>query len=200
MRRISTTVVALVGEPARACLEGLGRAANIRTVPTDPEASPLERATAAWQTATGSHRPYLVHDADPLAAVADAWVRRFDEQAPAGELEVAVAETLGRWRAGAVELPDYYLVLDVEGWQATRRHWYPGGAAPGRAQPGAAGAGHRRGRARAPGRPRGRPLVAGHGPAARRDRPGRPGSPLTRQILASRRNRGMQAGRQTGYL
>jgi hypothetical protein len=138
MRRISTTVVALVGEPARACLVGLGRAANIRTVPTDPEASPLERATVAWQTATGSHRPYLLHDADPLAAVADAWVRRFDEQAPAGELEVAVAETLGRWRAGAVELPDYYLVLDVEGWQATRRHWYLGvlhRAAPSRVQP-----------------------------------------------------------------
>jgi hypothetical protein len=138
MRRISTTVVALVGEPARACLEGLERAANVRAVPTDPEAAPLERATAAWQVAAGSHRPYLVHDADPLAAVADAWVRRFDEQAPAGELEVAVAETLRRWRAGTVELPDYYLVLDADAWQATRRHWYLGvlhRAAPSRVLP-----------------------------------------------------------------
>jgi hypothetical protein len=37
--------------------------------------------------------PYLVHDADPLALVADAWVRRYDQQGPAGELEVAVRDT-----------------------------------------------------------------------------------------------------------
>ena len=79
-----------------------------------------------------------MHDADPLAAVADAWVRRFDEQGPVGELEVAVAETLARWRVGSIELPDYYLVLDAEAWGATRRHWYLGvlhQAAPARVIP-----------------------------------------------------------------
>jgi hypothetical protein len=33
---------------------------------------------------------------------------------PTGELEVAVAETLQRWRARAIELPDYDLVLNPE--------------------------------------------------------------------------------------
>ncbi|MDF2742604.1 MAG: hypothetical protein K0S88_3974, partial [Actinomycetia bacterium] len=70
--------------------------------------------------------PYLVHDADPLALVADAWTRRFDEQGPAGELEVAVADTLARWRSRAIELPDYYLVPDAESLPTTRRHWYLG--------------------------------------------------------------------------
>ena len=54
------------------------------------------------------------------------------------ELEVAVAETLARWRVGSIELPDYYLVLDAESWTATRRHWYLGvlhTAAPARVVP-----------------------------------------------------------------
>ena len=109
------------------------------------------RSTARWRDVGGGdapHTPYLVHDADPLAAVADAWVRYYDEQGPIGELEVAVAETLARWRVGSIELPDYYLVLDAESWGATRRHWYLGvlhGAAPAR---GGAGARSRRRRAR----------------------------------------------------
>jgi len=72
------------------------------------------------------HAPYLVHDADALGVVADAWVRRFDQQGPVGELEVAVSETLARWRADTIDLPDYYLVLDSDSWDATRRHWYLG--------------------------------------------------------------------------
>jgi hypothetical protein len=60
-----------------------------------------------------------------LALVADAWVRRFDEQGPAGELEVAVRDTLVRWRARTIELPDY-IVLDPGSWGVTRRHWYLG--------------------------------------------------------------------------
>jgi hypothetical protein len=138
MQRVSTTVIGLVGEQARVCAQGLRRAPNIRVELPDPGAAPLERAAAAWQAATGTHLPYLVHDADPLALVADAWVRRYDEQGPAGELEVAVGETLARWRAGTIELPDYYLVLDSESWGATRRHWFLGmlhRAAPNRVVP-----------------------------------------------------------------
>ena len=70
MQRISTTVIALVGEQARACAKGLGGAANIRVELPDPAAPPLERAAAAWQAATSTQAPYLVHDADPLALVA----------------------------------------------------------------------------------------------------------------------------------
>jgi hypothetical protein len=126
MQRISTTVVGLVGEQARACAEGLKRAANIRVELPDPEAPPLERAVAAWQAATRTRAPYLVHDADPLALVVDAWVRRYDQQGPVGELEVAMRETVDRWRSRAIELPDYYLLLDPGSWSATRRHWYLG--------------------------------------------------------------------------
>jgi hypothetical protein len=126
MQRISTTVIGLVGEEARACAGGLRRASNIRVELPDPAAPSLERAAAAWQAATSTQLPYLVHDADPLALVADAWVRWFDEQGPAGELEVAVGETVARWRAKAIELPDYYLLLDPGSWGATRRHWYLG--------------------------------------------------------------------------
>jgi hypothetical protein len=138
VQRISTTVIALVGDQARACAEGLSRAANIRVELPDPAAPPLDRAVAAWQAATGTQAPYLVHDADPLALVADAWVRRFDQQGPAGELEVAVRDTVSRWRTRAIDLPDYYIMLDPGSWGPTRRHWYLGllhRAAPSRVVP-----------------------------------------------------------------
>jgi len=126
MQGITTTVIGLVGEQARACGQALQRAPNIRVELPDPAAPPLERAVAAWQAATSAHGPYLVHDADPLDLVADAWVRRYDQQGPAGELEVALRETLARWRARTIELPDYYLLLDPQSWGETRRHWYLG--------------------------------------------------------------------------
>jgi len=125
-RRTSTTVVAAVGEHARACVERLHRWGNVATLIPDPDAPALDRAVEAWNAATRIHTPYFVHDADPLATAAAAWVRRFDEQGPVGELEVAVADTVARWRAGSIELPDYYLVLDAETWSPTRRHWYLG--------------------------------------------------------------------------
>lgn len=140
MQRVATTVVAVVGaaRAPRACVERLAGAANVRTVLPDPDAPPLDRAVDAWSAAAGAHVPYLVHDADPLEAVADAWVRRFDGAGPVGELEVAVAETLTRWRTGSFELPDYYVVVDPDALGPTRRHWYLGllhGRAPGRVVP-----------------------------------------------------------------
>jgi hypothetical protein len=139
-RRTSTTVIAVVGEDAtaRAATERLGRGANVGWTVPEPGDAPLDRAVAAWGLASRAHAPYFVHDADPLRAVADAWVRLYDEQAPRGELELAVADALARWRPGSIELPDYYLVLDAEAWGPTRRHWYLGvlhGAAPARVVP-----------------------------------------------------------------
>jgi hypothetical protein len=137
-QRTGTTVVAVVGDDASECVRRLGDAVNVVPVSVASDDPPLDRAVATWAEATRAHTPYLVHDADPLAAVADAWVRHFDEQGPIGELEVAVAETLARWRVGSIELPDYYLVLDAERWEATRRHWYLGvlhRAAPARVVP-----------------------------------------------------------------
>jgi hypothetical protein len=125
MQRLSTTVVAVVGG-SQEVVAGVKGAANVRTLPTSRDEPALQRAVAAWGQAARVTAPYSVHDADPLAAVAEAWVRRFDELAPAGELEVAVSETLTRWRAGSMDLPDYYLLVDPEGWTPTRRHWYLG--------------------------------------------------------------------------
>jgi hypothetical protein len=137
-QRTGTTVVAVVGDAASDCVARLGLAANVVPLSVDHDDPPLDRAVATWDQAARSHSPYFVHDADPLASVADAWVRHFDEHGPIGELEVAVAETLARWRVGSIELPDYYLVLDAETWGATRRHWYLGvlhGAAAARVVP-----------------------------------------------------------------
>lgn len=131
-------MVAVVGDDASGCVRRLGEAVNVVPVSVDADDPPLDRAVATWAEATRAHTPYLVHDADPLAAVTDAWVRHFDEQGPIGELEVAVAETSARWRVGSIELPDYYLVLDPETWGPTRRHWFLGvlhGAAPARVVP-----------------------------------------------------------------
>ena len=143
-RRTSTTVVAVVGDPetTHACVERLGYAANVVGLVVVPDDPPLDRAVAAWNDAARSHAPYFVHDADPLAAVADAWVRLYDEHGPRGELEVAVSETLARWRPASIELPDYYLALDAETWGPTRRHWYLGvlhSAAPAAGRPGRRG-------------------------------------------------------------
>jgi hypothetical protein len=73
-----------------------------------------------------SHATYFAHDADPLVSVAEAWGRYFEGAGRGGGLEVAVSETLARWRAGSLELPDYYLVCSPEDWPPVRRHWYLG--------------------------------------------------------------------------
>ena len=92
----------------------------------------------AVQAVLGSHTTYSLHDDDPLGAVAVAWTRLFEESGPIGELEVATAETIARWRAGSAELPDYYFVTGVDALTDTRRHWFFGvlhDAAPRRVVP-----------------------------------------------------------------
>lgn len=126
MQRVAATVIAVVGAQARQAAGALGQAANVRAVLPEVDAPPLERARAALSEAAGASSPYVVHDADPLAQVVDAWVDWYDGQGTRGDLEVAVAGVVARWRAGAVEMPDYYLLLDADGWPVTRRHWYLG--------------------------------------------------------------------------
>jgi hypothetical protein len=136
--RASTTVVALVGHGAADCAEQLAGAANVIVVVAERDASPLDRAVQVWERVASAHAPYLVHDADPLEVVADAWTRLYDGEGAVGELEVAAQETLARWRVGSIDLPDYYVVLDAEAWAPTRRHWFLGvlhAAAPARVVP-----------------------------------------------------------------
>ena len=104
---------------------GLSRA-NVTTLSPPKDLTPLERAARATDVAGGVHAPYFVHDADPLALVADAWVRLFEASGPIGEVEVAVSETLARIRVQTLELPDYYLVADADAMTPTQRHWYFG--------------------------------------------------------------------------
>jgi hypothetical protein len=137
MQRISTTVVALVGADAQRRAVEVGRSANVLPVVPDDEGA-LARATTAWSGATRSSRTYVVHDADPLAAVARHWVALFDGTGMRGDLETAVADVATRWRNRSLELPDFYLVLDAEDLPATERHWYLGvlrDAAPSRVVP-----------------------------------------------------------------
>ncbi len=111
---------------------------NVRVCAPPAERDPLERARLATQAAASAHVPYFVHDADPLELVAESWVRLFDAEGPIGELEVAAAETVARWRNQTLELPDYYLVTDTDAMTPTRRHWYFGvlhAAAPSRVVP-----------------------------------------------------------------
>lgn len=138
VQRASTTVLTIVGQDAATHVQGLGRASNVRLLAPRAGDPPLVRAAGALREAAGTSSPFAVTDADPLAAVADAWTRYYDEQGPLGELEVAVAETVARWRAGALELPDYYLVVAADTIAPTRRHWFLGflhGHAPHRVVP-----------------------------------------------------------------
>ncbi|HEX2047531.1 MAG TPA: hypothetical protein VHF27_07190 [Acidimicrobiales bacterium] len=122
---VQTTVVAVVAGEDRSPLATV-RAANVRVLPAGDAAPPVERAAKAWEQARRTNVPYLLHDADPLAWVADAWARFFDGEGAVGDVEVAVSETLARWRAHSLDLPDYYLVVDPEELAPTRRHWFLG--------------------------------------------------------------------------
>lgn len=125
MQRVATTVIALIGPRAADHARAVGEAANVAAV-VPPDGEPLDRAGQAWRHATRTSRTYLLHDADPLASVGEAWVGQWDGDGHRGAVDVAVAEVTSRWRARSLELPDYYLVLDAEDLSPTWRHWYLG--------------------------------------------------------------------------
>ncbi|GAA4145778.1 hypothetical protein [Actinomadura keratinilytica] len=138
MRLSSSTVVVVAGEEARRVVAGLRGLSNVRAV-TRGDHDPEEFADLVRR----GEATYVVHDADPLAEVGDAWVEFFDGVSATGRLEVAIEEAVGALRADRLELPDYYVVLDPEDMPATRRHWWLGvlaGAAPNRVVPAPASA------------------------------------------------------------
>ncbi|ONH29479.1 hypothetical protein [Pseudofrankia asymbiotica] len=146
MHRLSSTVVCVVGpDPAaapdkiaRSVMAPLASATNVTVVLPDDTLPPGARAAAAWQDCRAVATPYVVHDADPLAEVAAAWVARYDEAGQVGDLEIAVSAAIARFRRGEVDMPDSLVLLDPDGWPPTRRHWYLGvlaAAAPTRVVP-----------------------------------------------------------------
>jgi len=122
--RVNTTVVAVVTADEQLVERAV--APNVAVGRPDPELPLLDRSAAAWSAAKRTARTYFVHDADPLAEVADAWTDFFDGSAPHGSIEVARESVLARWRAGSVELPDYYLLDAPDELTPTMRHWYLG--------------------------------------------------------------------------
>jgi hypothetical protein len=126
-RRLATTTVCVVGERTADALDHLDPAANVRVHRAEAD-DLLDGAVDAARAASGTQLPFFAFDADPLGLVATAWARRFDVDSPAppGELEVAVAETLARWRAGSLDLPDFYLLTEAESLPRLHRDWYLG--------------------------------------------------------------------------
>ena len=124
MLRVQTTVVAVVNGDEQRVPGAV--APNVAVSSPDHDLSTLDRSAAAWTHAKKVGRTYFVHDADPLADVAAAWIGFFDGDAAHGSIEVVREQALARWRAGSVALPDYVLVDDVDALSATARHWYFG--------------------------------------------------------------------------
>ncbi len=124
-KRLSTTVVTIVGAGADAAVQSLDDARNVRTLRPSDDEPPAQRAMTAWQQVGKSRSLYTVHDADPLESVVTAWMALFEGGAR-GDLEVAVTEALARQRSDTIGLPDFYLVVDPEILPTGRRDWYLG--------------------------------------------------------------------------
>lgn len=140
MRRNASTVVVLASPAPGEVLAAVGRSMNVTLIRSADPGAPavpadardqagngtstgtgtgtggggaLEAAAAALKRAGRASSPYALVPADPLAAVAASWQAMWDvsrPQGPAG-FEREAARALAAWRAGAFELPDYYLVL-----------------------------------------------------------------------------------------
>ncbi len=124
MRRLSSTVVVVAGERSGEVVAGLDGLHNVRAIARGERSAAEVEEAVHRSTAT-----YVVHDADPLGAVGDAWVGLFDGAEPVGGLEVAVETALAGLRSDRLALPDYYVVLDPEDMPVTRRHWWLGAVA-----------------------------------------------------------------------
>lgn len=115
------TVVALVGGESPELIAELGALRNVDafTVADGDEAEAARRISH-------SHASYVVSDADPLAHVAAAWVEFFDDRVTLETLLYEAETAAGALRAGRMQLPDYYLVLDPGSVEGTWRHWWFG--------------------------------------------------------------------------
>jgi len=129
MPSATSTSLVLVGPGAGAALDALDRYRNVRAAPL---ADRPDDAARRWLS-TGT-APYVVHDRDPLAHVAAAWVEFYDDQATLGTLELEVDRAVSAFDAGET-MPDYYVVAEPRELAPTWKHWWLGvlaAAAPSR--------------------------------------------------------------------
>src|ERR1700712_5047572 len=132
----STTLV-LVGNESPNAFGALARHANVRAASL---AESSDEEAARW--VTQANAPYVVHDRDPLAHVAAAWVEFFDDMATLGTLDLEVDRATSALLDGSLSMPDYYIVVDPESLTPTWKHWWLGvlpHAAPTRVIPWAEG-------------------------------------------------------------
>ena len=111
MIKVNTTVVAVVAPPgAHRRWPPWPYAPNVRVVRPAEDVPPLDpgRPRPGGRPA----RPPTCSTPDPLALVVKPG--RPLRRAGGPAIKVAVAETLARWRARSLDLPDYYLVVDPE--------------------------------------------------------------------------------------
>ncbi|PZF61204.1 hypothetical protein DEI92_06300 [Curtobacterium sp. MCBD17_034] len=119
----TATIIALVGAGATGLLDELGALRGVDALRLgEADADGTARISA-------SNGTYVVHDADPLAHVAAAWVEFFDDRSTLGTLELEVETALAAFAAGHRVMPDYYVVLDPESVEGTWRHWWFGALA-----------------------------------------------------------------------
>ena len=121
MEAPASTTLVVVGDEATSAIHALERYANVRAAVFD-EAS--DDDVARWSASTAA--PYVVHDHDPLAHVANAWVEFFDDQSTYGVLELEIDRALDAAGRHAMNVPDYYVVLQPEHLAVTWKHWWLG--------------------------------------------------------------------------
>jgi hypothetical protein len=126
MRRESSTVIVLAGEPDDSLLSALSQSPNVSVARAPAPARPAAGespapARPAWEAgalalreAARRRSTYVIVPDDPLADVAAAWRAMWaglgGPDAVAG-FELAAGTALAAWRDKQFELPDYYLVM-----------------------------------------------------------------------------------------
>lgn len=121
MEAPSSTTLVVVGDETASAIHALEGFANVRAASLT-DASDVD--VARWSSA--SVAPYLVHDHDPLAHVAAAWVEFFDDLSTYGVLELEIARALEAVGRREFDVPDYYVVIHPENLPVTWKHWWLG--------------------------------------------------------------------------
>lgn len=121
MEASTSTTLVVVGDETTSAIHALEGFANVQAASLT-DASDAE--VARWSSVSAA--PYVVHDHDPLAHVAAAWVEFFDDLSTYGVLELEIARALEAAGRHELDVPDYYVVIHPEHLQITWKHWWLG--------------------------------------------------------------------------